>query len=251
MTEKTLTENEFEFRQHRADEKLVVASHQVPNNRIYAIQGGEPIEIIVTGSRLDTISANSTETLTFDHAGIVQFMPSVNSESDIREDADLVVREEATETLAPNSSDIDVTNVTKDGSKYDSIDVTNNTGSDIEVETFYVLTSGQTGLQKRTAGTGNAVETLQKESTLRLTYSDPYDPDSDKQVTFDALGQYERLIPEKFKFEIEFYDDTEVADLQNATNVRIQLTVKSRHINDFADEVSSSELKQQIKRRMG
>jgi hypothetical protein len=245
---KEITESEFTFRSHSSGKKEIIAEHQVPRNSIYQIENGTVIEATINSIKTQSISSNSTETINLGNAAIVEYMPSVAQESDLRDDSDLVVFD-SNGTRLDNSGDYNLDSVNTSEDLYNSVDIQNTTGTDEEISVHFVQTKGTVEFTKQTAGRGSRFDVLQEESALNLAFSNPDDPESDKQIRFDGIGDTEGLIPEKFKLQMRFYARNSEADMENAENIRILLPVQSQKLDQL--DVDKDELKREIREQMG
>ena len=244
---KTLLESDFTFKNGRQDETDVVAEHQVPEGQVYRIEEGSPLELVINTVKTSTVSSSSTETITLDQAARCEFMQSLDAPSDQRGDADLLVIDSATGDLATDSSDINLSSVSSSGEFYTSVDVENTTGSSRDVELHYVVSKGQ-GIISKSTPRGRDEEVVQEESALKLAFSDPDDPEADKQLNFEGIRGWTQVIPENFRIQVEFFGRDTDALMEDAENNRLNIQVQSQAISELSQ--SADEIRKDTKANM-
>jgi hypothetical protein len=144
------------------------------------------------------------------------------------------------DTLVTDSTDTQYTGTFgTEGSDVTSVELNETAaGGDVDVEIWTVARYGYAKIQKRNSGRGNVTQSLQNEDSVTWAFSDPDDPDSDRQITWDSKNSGPRgVLPPKFKLDVVYYDDTQTVEIdeENATNWHVSIPMNQRPIGSDED----------------
>jgi len=245
-----VTEDDFAFRAYnQAGREGIVATAQVPNGVIWAPRPNAPVTVALTARQDFSIDENAGANQVIDlnpNAPIVPYMDDPTA-GEYTEDAYIVGYFDSTgdgvvDTRITGASEVQFngTFTTADGF-VDSFEVDDTSGgvdAAKPVAFFVVQRQGYATIQKRSSGKANVTQSLQQETQIKWAFNTPNDPNSAKQVTWDARATGKRgALPPKFNLDIVFFDDAETVQVDDAlaNNLRIVLPLEQRKLGPDED----------------
>lgn len=243
---RTLTEAEFTKRPYSSGEEGIVLTTQVPNNQVWRVPIGEPLTLALVSRQSFTVnegSSNQVIDLT-PNAPVVDYLDDPQN-GEYSEDAYIVGYFDSDgdgtpDTQITGSSTVQFNGTwTTDGDFVDTfeVDETSANSSTKEVEFYVVQRYGIAELVKRNSGAGNVSQKLQGADQITWAFASPYDPSADRQITWQAMGGPQRVLPPKFNLDVVFFseqNDVNV-DLSRANNLQVQIPMEQRRVKENED----------------
>jgi len=253
-----LREDTFEMKPYNPGSEAVVATTKVPKSQVWKVPTGEPLVVALVAKQTVTVaSGDAGASKPLDpEAPVVDFMANV-ADGEYTTDANVVAYYDDSgdgnkDTLVTDSTAVSYSGTFGTDGDFITSASFDGAGSDKEVDIYTVVRHGFTRLQKRTSGKGNTTQELQTEDSITWAFSNPDDPQSDRQITWEGRNSGTRgIIPPKFRLDLVFYD-TEYGvalDAAKAMDAQLELSipVKQRPVRE--DE-NPSALRREIERSM-
>jgi len=229
----TISESKFDFHDYSPGAEAVVAEAQVPKSQVWQVPVGRPLVVALVAKQTVTVaSGDSGVSKTLDpEAPVVDFMPNI-ADGEYTSDANVVAYYDQSgdgskDTLVTDSTGVSYSgNVSTDGDFLTAVEFSGNGSADKEVDIYTVVRHGYTRIQKRASGKKNVSQELQTEDSITWAFSNPDDPESDRQITWDARNSGMRgVIPPKFYLDLVFYDTNYAVALDAADSADAQLEI--------------------------
>lgn len=233
-----LTADDFDFSGYAAGKESVVGTVQVPTTQVWQVDVGAPLVCALVTKQTVTVTGGATETKQLSpEAPVVDYMDDPTAGQYTEESFIAAYFDDSgdgnKDTLVTDSTGTQYTGTFgSDGDFVDSIEFneTDNNG-DVDVDIYTVVRYGYTKFRKRNSGKSNVTQELQTEDSLTWAFSNPDDPNSDRQVTWDGANSNLRgVLPPKFNFDLVFYDETNGLDVDeaNASNIVLSIPLRQR-----------------------
>lgn len=222
-----VTTDDFTFEQNpTAGSETIVGTAKVPKGHVWHVPVGEPLEVVLVNRQQVTVSASAAgETVTLDpKAPKVDFLDDVTL-GEYTDSANIALWDETdpANPIQVNETDGPVTvdngTYTEAGDFITGFDVSNADASEKTLAVYTVASKGLIKLQKRSAGKSNVKQELQSETATTFAFSNPSAPDTDRQLTWNAMENKRRTIPEKFLLDIVYYDQSYTLSLTDTEDV--------------------------------
>lgn len=245
----TLTGDKFTKRAYQPGEEGIVLTTQVPNSQVWQVPTGESITLaLVTRQEFTVNEASNSQTIDLDpNAPKADYLDDPQA-GEYTKNAYIVGyfdsdADGTPDTRITGSSTVQFNGTfTDDGDFVDSfqVDETSGGASTKAVEIYVVQRYGQAKIRKRNSGAGNVSETLKGEDMVRYAFASPYDPNTDRQVTWGPIPGTKGVIPPKFNLDVVFYDTTEDVnvDLSRADNLEVSIPVAQRPLKEDEEPAS-------------
>lgn len=246
-----LSESDFTVTDSQAGSESIVATAKVPSTQVWQVPVGMPIVAALTVEHTTTVAAGASETVELDPvAPKVDYM--ADPENGYSAEAYIVGYYDNGngDTQMSDATGVAFTSFTSTDDFVTAVDLENTTGSDADVSIYTVARHGYAKIQKRNSGKQNVTQELQTEDAITLAFSNPDDPQSDRQVAWDASNQgLSGVFPPKFNLDIVYYDATETVAVEaaNATNLQLSIPVNQRALN--SDE-NAADLRRRVSLNM-
>jgi hypothetical protein len=242
-----LGNGKFEYFPYSTGSEDIVATATVPKNSVWRVPVGEPLVVALVAKQTITVaSGDSGVSKTLDpEAPVVDFMPNI-ADGEYTADANVVAYYDESgdgskDTLVTDSTGVSYSgNVSSDGDFIDAVEFSGNGAEDETLDVYTVVRNGYTRIQKRTSGKGNSAQELQTEDSITWAFSNPDDPNSDRQITWDPRNSGLRgVIPPKFKLDLVFFDKDYATALDaekvEDANLEISIPVRQRPVREDED----------------
>ena len=252
-----LDTTKFDFSAYSPGSEGIVGTVQVPKNQVWRVATGRPLVCSLVAKQTVTVTASSTETKTLDpEAPLVDYLPDIR-DGNYTDSANVVgffdSGSGSKDTLVTGSTAVSWTgNFTDDSDFISEVELEETGGTDKEVDIYTVVRHGQTTIQKRSAGKKNVSQELQTEDSITWAFSNPDDPESNRQIVWDSSNHGPRgVLPPKFYLDLVFYDDGYGVDLDSAqasdSQLEISIPVLQR---DVYDDEKPASLRRKIRGTM-
>jgi len=255
---RTLTAGDFTARSYTQGEDGIVLTTQVPSTQVWRIPVGEPLTLALVSRQTFTVNEGSTNQvvdLTPD-APIVDYLDDPQA-GQYTENAYILGYFDSDDDGTPDTLITDQSTVqyngtwTTDGDFVDSfeVDETSGNASTKDVEFFIVQRYGLAELVKRNSGAGNVSERLQSADQITWAFASPYDPQADRQITWQMMSDARRVLPPKFNLDVVFFGENNGVDvdLSRANNLEVQVPMEARRVKNDEDPAA---LRREITQKM-
>jgi len=239
-----LTASKFEQRAYSPGEEGIVLTTKVPSNQVWQVPVGESITMALVTKQTFSVNegtANQVIDLT-PYAPMVDYLDDPTA-GEYTGDSFIVGYFDSDgdgepDTFIDGASTVQYNGTfTEDGDFVDSFEVDDTSGgtSTKDVEFYSVQRYGQALIKKRNSGAGNVSQTLKGEDMIRYAFASPYDPSTDRQVTWDAgIGGLHSVIPPKFNLDVVYFDNTDDIHVNaaRADNLEVRIPINQRPLKD-------------------
>jgi len=254
-----LTEETFDRKaMAQAGTEAIVATTKVPSTQVWQVPVGMPVVAAVVHKQTFTVTSDSTESKSLspqapkvdymDDFAAGEYGPEAYVAGYFDSDGD-----GEPDTLITDSTDTQYTGtIGEDGDFVTSVELSETTaGGDVDVALYTVASKGYVKLQKRKSGSSNAFQSLQQDDAVSWAFSNPDDPESDRQITWDSANASVRgMLPPKFHLDVVYYDQDELVSVEddNATNVVFSIPMNQIPLSTY-DE-TAGQLRQRVAAKM-
>ncbi|WP_121822837.1 hypothetical protein [Halostella salina] len=236
--------DQFEKQSYQAGSEGIVATTSVPSTVVWQVPAGQPIEVALVRRQTATIdegTAGQSVTLS-PEAPQVDFMDDPVA-GEYSADAFIAAYFDDSgdgnkDTLVTDSTTVQYNGTfVEDGDFVESFELDDTSGNAAtkEVDIYVVQREGYAKLQKRS--TGGIPQSLQTEDNITWAFSSPDDPDTDRQVTWDAKNSGLRgVVPPKFNLDVVYFDQTSPVALdEDPSNLKLAIPMRQRQLRDDED----------------
>jgi hypothetical protein len=225
----TVSTDDFDFRDYAPGNPGIVATVDVPKNKVWRTDTGQPIVLALPTKQTATVAANATTTVTLDErAPVPDFLDAPDAGTS---EAAIVLE------AAADGATVTVDSVTTAEGFVTDVTIAETGGTGTDVDVYSVVGRGTVTLQRRNAGKSNVSDDLQAEDALSLAFAAPDSPESDRQLRWEASTRgVDGVLAPKFKLDVVFYDDSiDVVANEAPSNLLIELPLVQRSVRNDED----------------
>ncbi|NLV08731.1 hypothetical protein GOC74_02105 [Halomicrobium mukohataei] len=252
-----LDASDFQKQGYSAGSEGIVLTTSVPSTQVWRVPVGDPLVVALVAKQTVTVSSGSTESVALEpEAPMVDYVDDITA-GEYSPEANVTAYFDADgdgsrDTLVTDSTDVQFTGTeTVSGDFIEAVEFEETTGGDdVTVDIFTVVRHGYVTIQKRNSGKGNVSTELQREDAITWAFSNPDDPNSDRQVSWESSNSgLSGVLPPGFNLDVVFYDESHSVDVDaaNATNLQLSIPVSQRPL---LDDETPADLRRKVSKDM-